>query len=948
MLFHSGLRLWRLVLVLPGAFFLAAVTADAQCTLPSAAVWNTISGQWSSAASWTPNGVPNNKNICLTNGTALTPVTTTLTTGAGVPNAQIGAHNTLNLSDTTFFLNAGASILNSGIILVGGTGLMTTFEVGDGSATPTKLSGGGIVRISSNATRYGQIWGEGGVTLENIDNTIQGTGHVGGNGNNLIFQNDSGGTLSANVNAGTLVLDAHGVVNAGHLTATGGGTLQISTTVNNSGGTISSDAGSKVVLGNTTIQGGTLNGNIQATPNTILDGATHGQLINAGNLTNPNGNLLTAGGTIVNSGAISLSASGSATSLYVGNGPATTVLSGHGTLTLADTGHAGNAMIYGDGESILENQGNTIQGEGQIGAGHRFALNNDAGGTVNANVTGRSLILSGGVFTNSGLMEATNQGKLEIATNINNAGGTITSDNNANSLVLLDSRAFILGGNLSGNIRTNGIMAILDGDTDGPITTNANLTVTNNATLYASGIINNFGNLVLNGGTVYMDVGTLTNNYQILGSGTILGTGSITSNSVIQGLGATLDLSGEHINNLSGGTLTGGAWWSGELFGGQAAGAIKLPGNITTNASDIELIGSGAQILNATNTSALSGFTTNIGSFAVMKAASFTTGGSLTNDNAAGLSEDGLTITEGASATIGGDLLNTHHAHITSGQSFAGVDGGSSLTVTGKITNDSSSTVQVSLGSISAQGFDNQGTVSVDHGAITIGSGGYHQTGNPGNTLVAALGHVNVAGDYTQDGGSTTIRANGTITAYTYLLNGGTLLVDGILDPANVIIGEGAELAGHGVIDADVSNSGSISPGSGSAPGTLTIHGDYAQSPLGFFEEEIDSLDDFGQLVDWGMATLDGTLDISLQDGYVPDMGATFYFLEASAVNGEFAHLNGLAINNLEVFDVSYNGSSVELTVVPTPEPRTMELLAGALLVGVWFAGRRRNYGGGL
>ncbi len=221
-------------------------------------------------------------------------------------------------------------------------------------------------------------------------------------------------------------------------------------------------------------------------------------------------------------------------------------------------------------------------------------------------------------------------------------------------------------------------------------------------------------------------------------------------------------------------------------------------------------------------------------------------------------------------------------------------------------------------------------------------------TGALDNLSAVTVGNgasIVIAGAYTQDDGVTTIQANGAMSAEAFFLSGGTLLVDGLLDPANVVIGHGGELVGRGVITADLTNAGTISPGTGLVPGALAVDGDYTQSALGFFEEEISATDAFGALFDSGVATLDGTLDISLLNGYVPDVGTTFFFLNASAVNGAFANVNGLDINGLENFEVIYSGSAIEVLVeaTPTPEPGSFVLLAGAFLAWGWFMARLRG-----
>jgi len=58
-----------------------------------------------------------------------------------------------------------------------------------------------------------------------------------------------------------------------------------------------------------------------------------------------------------------------------------------------------------------------------------LALVNQAGGTINANASGYSLILNGGgLITNAGLLEATNGGVLQIQDTVANQGGNITAN----------------------------------------------------------------------------------------------------------------------------------------------------------------------------------------------------------------------------------------------------------------------------------------------------------------------------------------------------------------------------------------------------------------------------------------------------------------------------------------------------------------------------------------
>ena len=103
-------------------------------------------------------------------------------------------------------------------------------------------------------------------------------------------------------------------------------------------------------------------------------------------------------------------------------------LQGGGTVTLSTASGGGDALLLqAAGGLTLTNVNNTIQGEGIIGF-NGLTLVNEAGGTINANSTGGSLIntltIESAHVTNQGLMEATNNGVLNIdAVTINNQGG---------------------------------------------------------------------------------------------------------------------------------------------------------------------------------------------------------------------------------------------------------------------------------------------------------------------------------------------------------------------------------------------------------------------------------------------------------------------------------------------------------------------------------------------
>jgi len=110
-----------------------------------------------------------------------------------------------------------------------------------------------------------------------------------------------------------------------------------------------------------------------------------------------------------------------------------------------------------------------------------------------------------------------------------------------------------------------------------------------------------------------------------------------------------------------------------------------------------------------------------------------------------------------------------------------------------------------------------------------------------------------------------------------------------------------------------LTNHGTLSPGN--SPGTLTVNR-VAQASDGSLAIEIGSTA-FDQLSVPGNVTLDGTLNVTLLDGFVPSIGASYVIVTTGSRTGTFATTNGLAIGSGRKFDVSYGTDKVTLTVVP-------------------------------
>jgi VCBS repeat-containing protein len=163
---------------------------------------------------------------------------------------------------------------------------------------------------------------------------------------------------------------------------------------------------------------------------------------NAGTMTIGDGAILPLGGTIENTGVISLGSTGDETDLEILVRGAT--LEGGGQVTLSDS--ADNVIFGGTGAAVLTNVDNTISGAGQLGDGQLTLVNQ---GTIVA--TGSNALVidtAANTVTNSGMLEATGAGGLDIKSALVNTGTIEANGGNvtAEAAVTGGGNAIIAGG----------------------------------------------------------------------------------------------------------------------------------------------------------------------------------------------------------------------------------------------------------------------------------------------------------------------------------------------------------------------------------------------------------------------------------------------------------------------------------------------------------------------
>ena len=86
--------------------------------------------------------------------------------------------------------------------------------------------------------------------------------------------------------------------------------------------------------------------------------------------------------------------------------------------------------------------------------------------------------------------------------------------------------------------------------------------------------------------------------------------------------------------------------------------------------------------------------------------------------------------------------------------------------------------------------------------------------------------------------------------------------------------------------------------------------------------------------------SLNGTLEITLANSFIPSVGQRFAIL-SGPISGTFANIEGQTFNNgTEMWDVVYTPSEVDLVAVPTPEPSTWLLVATGMAALISFRSR--------
>ena len=551
-------------------------------------------------------------------------------TYSGAP-VKIATGTNLNVANNSNLYLRGV-ISNNGVINLGVAAGANNSNILLNSPTVTltssnPLAAGGVIQLANTANN--QIYGVDGSTetLNNINNTIQGSGDIGANQMTLI--NGKLGVIDANQapggsgQPGQLKIYVNGgMTNNGLLEAkvatgasAGGDLLIINTVINQTGGTGKIQAigtglhkGGVIDLQGADIQGGTLITTaatsaviqVDAGSSATLDGSVK-TLTDSGvfNVQN-NASLYLNGAISTTKGSINLLGAANATYMRILN---TTTLSGAGKVTLSNS--ANNEIIANSAVQDLFNVDNTISGAGNIGAGTKLILTNETAGVVDANQTTALTLQDASTIENYGLIESTAAGGLDIYnTAVDNTISNGTTLNTGQVTATGTGHVDLQGGSIYGGTLTTTGSAVIDvvtgssGGLNGTvlgqavnIAAGSNIVVNNNSSLYLYGTINNAGTITEAGAanTTYIRLGSSV--VTLSGGGALVLSGGTGNDDIIPvAANARLD----NINNTISGAGNIGAG-NALYVTNESAGVIDatLAGGITINLGGVQMINAG-------------------------------------------------------------------------------------------------------------------------------------------------------------------------------------------------------------------------------------------------------------------------------------------------------------------------------------------------------------------
>jgi hypothetical protein len=877
---------------------------------------------------WSGNTASNNNAIVFTGGTINNSGTWidanpfdsyfNLFSGTNLFN-NTGTYTKQNSTITTVevpYANTSIVNVNAGRLKFTGGGTHTgTFNIAasgvlDFNSSTTNLTGvtiagPGTMEVSGSAS-FNFVNVSSGTTLGNAAVTVSG-GNLNFNQN---IQINSAFTMSAGTlgGTGTVTLVGSGNQWTGG-TMTGTGTTQVNANLTISGIATKGMSGGRIL---NTAGTTTWSGNTAANNNSIQ--------FNSGTINNS--------GTWIDANTFdSFLDSFAGTNLFNNTG---TFTKQNNTITLVEIPFASNFIVNVNAGRLRFTGGGTNTGTFNIAAAGVLDFNSGTSTLTDATIAGTGTVEISGSASFSTV-------NVSGITTIANAAVTVSGGNlNFNQNIQINAAFTMSAGTLggtgtvtlagTGNQWTGGTMTGA-----GTTQVNANLAISGAATkgmaagriLNVTGTTTWSGNTAANNNSIQFNSGTINNSgtwidanpfdsYLNLFSGTNLfnNTGTYTKqNSTITTV--EVPYANTSIINVNAGRLksTGGGTHTGTF--NIAAGATLDFNTGTHNLNNITTSGSG--------TMEISGSTSF--NFVNVNGGTFPTTILVSGGNLQGT---GATFS-GAATWTGGAMTGAGSFTFSNTLAISGATNKS--LAAGRVLNLNGTTTW-------------SGNTATNNNAIvftggTINNSGTWNDANGFNTLLQGFSGTNAfnnTGTYTKQGATTTTIStpfsnSGTLEVQAGILSftgftqtaGTTHLAGGNLAGGITFNFQGGSLTGAGSITGNVSNGALIEVGGSGAAGTLAITGNYTQTSTGTLRMEIGGLTagtQYDRFTVTGVATLAGTLDLLLINGFDPLVGATFQILTFGSHVSTFTTVLGTSIGSGKNFSLAYNATNLTLNVV--------------------------------
>ncbi len=242
------------------------------------------------------------------------------------------------------------------------------------------------------------------------------------------------------------------------------------------------------------------------------------------------------------------------------------------------------------------------------------------------------------------------------------------------------------------------------------------------------------------------------------------------------------------------------------------------------------------------------------------------------------------------------------------------IDGGTLTNFDGSTLAGGSWTVAGTLRFTDASILANAATIVLDGSTSAIASQSNNNAladlaSNSGSLTLRNSRALTIAGDFSNTGTVALEQSNLTVGGGYLQIAGATVLSGAArLASTGAVYILGGVLSGSGTIAADVINEGELDVGAPGVTGVLTINGNYTQLATGVLNIQIGGPlvgIQYDQLVIRDQATLDGAVNVSFINSFIPASGETFRVLTFASHAGSFASVTvglgaALALNDTD------------------------------------------------